>query len=82
MLQAVTGDSLCPNPHYMIVTSGTLGIRYVEDGSEEECRPGQVAYMAPGHTCWAVEDLEMVEISPAPASNYLFGRIAAAGLLS
>lgn len=81
MLQAVTGDSLCPNPHYIVVTKGRLGIRYVEDGSTEECGPDEVAYMPPGHTCWAIEDLEMVEISPAPASNYLFGRMAAAGLL-
>jgi len=81
MLRTVAGEMLCPNPHYIVVTKGKLGIRYVEDGSEEQCAVGQVAYMRPGHTCWAIEDLEMVELCPADGNNFLFGRIAAAGLL-
>ena len=81
MLRAVTGDVLCPNPHFMVVTKGALGIRYTDDGTEEQCSVGQVAYMRPGHTCWAAEDLEMVEFCPADGNNWFFGRIAALGLL-
>ncbi len=81
MLRAVTGDALCPVPHYMIVTKGKLGIRFVDDGSEEQCGVGQVAYMRPGHTCWAIDDLEMVEIAPADGNNFMLSRIASLGLL-
>jgi hypothetical protein len=81
LLHAAFGDVLCPGPHYIVVIKGALRIRYTDDGSEEEVRPGQVAYMRPGHTCWATEDLEMVEISPAESNNYGFARIAASGVL-
>ena len=81
MLRAACGDVLCPVPHYFIVTKGAVGIRFTDDGSEEECRPGQVAYLRPGHTCWAIEDLEMVELAPADGNNFVLARIAATGLL-
>ncbi len=81
MLRAACGDLLCPVPHFFVVTKGAIRIRYTDDQTEEEARPGQVAYLRPGHTCWATEDLEMVEISPADGNNFLLGRIAATGLL-
>ena len=81
LLRAACGDILCPVPHYFVVTSGKLGIRYTDDGSEETVSPGEVAYLRPGHTCWAISDVEMVEISPADGNNYLLARIAATGLL-
>jgi hypothetical protein len=80
LLQAVCGDMLCPGPHYLVITKGAIGIRYIDDGSEEVARAGDAVYMRPGHTCWAIEDLEMVELSPADITNYLWGRIAASGL--
>lgn len=80
LLQAVCGDMLCPAPHYLIITRGAIGIRYTDDGSEETARAGDAVYMRPGHTCWAIEDLEMVELSPADITNYLWARIAASGL--
>ena len=81
MLRAACGDVLCPVPHFFVVTKGAIAIRYTDDGSEERCGVGQVAYLRPGHTIAATEDTEMVEISPADGNNYLFQRIAAAGLL-
>jgi len=81
MLRAACGEVLCPVPHYFVITRGSIGIRYTDDASEETARAGDVAYLRPGHTCWANEDLEMVEISPADGNNYLMGRIAATGLL-
>jgi hypothetical protein len=80
LLKAVCGDMLCPAPHYLVISQGAIGIRYCDDGSEEVARAGEAVYMRPGHTCWAIEDLEMVELSPADVTNYLWGRIAASGL--
>lgn len=82
LLQAACGDVLCPVPHWFIVSKGKVGIRYTDDGSEETASAGEVAYLRPGHTCWAIEDVEMVEIAPADGNNYLLARIAKTGLLS
>lgn len=81
LLRAACGDVLCPVPHYFVVTSGRLGIRYTDDGSEEVANAGDVAYLRPGHTIWAIADVSMVEISPADGNSYLMARIAKTGLL-
>ena len=80
LLRAACGDILCPVPHYFVITRGELGIRYL-DGTEETARVGEVAYTPPGHTVWAIEDTEAVEITPADGNNWLFGRINELGLL-
>lgn len=80
LLKEVCGAMLCPGPHYIVITRGALGIRYTDDGSEEIARAGHAVYMRPGHTCWAIEDVEMVEFSPADITEYLWARIAASGL--
>lgn len=80
ILRAACGDGLCPVPHYFVVEKGSLGIRY-NDGTEETAKAGDVAYLKPGHTIWAIENVAMTEISPAEENNFLFERIAATGLL-
>jgi len=80
LLRAACGDILCPVPHYFVITKGALGIRYL-DGTEETAKSGDVAYTPPGHTVWAIDDVEAVEISPADGNNWLFGRINELGLL-
>ncbi len=80
LLRAACGDVLCPVPHYFVVTRGTLEIEYV-DGGRELVHAGEVAYTPPGHTIRAVDDVEMVEISPADGNQFLMARIAATGLL-
>jgi hypothetical protein len=81
LLRAACGDVLCPVPHYFVVTAGKLGIRYTDDGSEEFAMAGDVVYARPGHTIWSIEDVAMVEISPADGNNYLMKRVIATGLL-
>ena len=80
LLRAACGDILCPVPHYFVIGKGVLGIRYL-DGREEIARAGDVAYTPPGHTVWAIEDVEATEITAAEGNNWLFGRINELGLL-
>jgi hypothetical protein len=80
LLRAVCGEMLCPSPHYLFITKGSIGIRYTADQSEEIAHAGDAVYMPPGHTCWAIEDLEMVELSPGDITDYLWTRIAESGL--
>jgi hypothetical protein len=79
LLEQVCGPMLCPSPHYLYVLKGRIRIRYVADGNEETAGAGDAVYMKPGHTCWAVEDLEMIEFSPGDITDYVWERIAAAG---
>lgn len=81
LLRAACGDVLCPVPHYFVITAGKLGIKYTDNGSEETACAGDVAYLRPGHTIWAIEDTAMVEISPADGNHYLMERITSRGLL-
>ena len=79
LLRAACGDVLCPVPHYFVVTKGAAVITYTDDNSQETVRAGDVAYARPGHTVRALEDSDIVEISPADGNNYLMARIAATG---
>lgn len=81
LLKAAVGETLCTVPHYLVVTKGAVGVRYVDDGREEVARAGDVAYLPPGHTVWAEEDSELIEISPSDETAFLNSRIAGTGLL-
>lgn len=81
LLKAACGDVLCPVAHYFIVVRGRVGIRYTDDGSEEQCGPGEVAYLRPGHTIRAIQGSEVIEISSAEGTAYLNDRLAKTGLL-
>lgn len=80
LLRAAMGDALCTVPHWFIVSKGQFRIRYVDDGSEETARAGDVAYARPGHTVRAEEQSELIEISPADGTAFLMGRVQATGL--
>lgn len=81
LLKAACGDALCPVPHYVFVTNGALHIRYTDDGSEETANTGDAAYLRPGHTVWTKEKTDIIELSPADGNTFIFGRLAATGLL-
>lgn len=55
-------DDRCPSPHWGYVVKGRLDIQYAD--KEETLRAGDVFYLPPGHTGFAVEDTEFLEVSP------------------
>ena len=43
----------CEAPHFQYHVSGTLRIR-MDDGTEVECKPGDVSFLPMGHDAWVV----------------------------
>ena len=43
----------CQAPHFQYHISGTLRVR-MDDGTEFECKPGDVSMIPPGHDAWVV----------------------------
>jgi len=43
----------CEAPHFQFHVSGTLHVR-MDDGSEFECKAGDVSLLPPGHDAWVV----------------------------
>lgn len=54
----------CEVEHTQYFVSGRLRVR-MDDGSEYEFGPGDVAYMPPGHEAWVVgnEPVELIDIT-------------------
>jgi hypothetical protein len=51
----------CEAPHFQYHASGVLKVR-MDDGSEFECRPGDVSLLPSGHDAWVVGDEPVVII--------------------
>jgi quercetin dioxygenase-like cupin family protein len=65
----VVGTRICHQPHVRIHLSGRLRIR-MQDGSEMEFGPGDVAVVPPGHDGWVVGDEPAVWIELTEAVGY------------
>lgn len=61
LLKGLPGDR-CPCPHWGYVIAGRLTVRYADH--EEVVTPGEVYYMAPGHTMAAAAGTVLLEFSP------------------
>jgi len=49
----------CEAPHFQYHIAGTLRVR-MNDGTEIECKPGDVSLIPPGHDAWVVGDEPVV----------------------
>lgn len=78
LFQGLPGD-LCQCPHWGVVTSGSMHLRYA-DGTEEVSRAGDVYFWPGGHTGWTDEGATFVEFSPAaelrPVLEHLASQLA------
>jgi hypothetical protein len=45
----------CQAPHFQYHISGTLRV-HMDDGTEFDCKPGDVSLIPPGHDAWVVGD--------------------------
>ncbi len=52
---SVTGQKLCGVRHTLYIISGRTHVA-MEDGSEMEFGPGDVAFIPPGHDAWVMGD--------------------------
>lgn len=51
----------CEAPHFQYHVSGILRVR-MDDGTEFDCRPGDVSLVPPGHDAWVVGDQPAVVV--------------------
>ena len=58
-VQPVAKTHSCEAPHFQYHVSGTLRVR-MDDGTEFDCRPGDVSTIPPGHDAWVVGDEPVV----------------------
>lgn len=54
-VQPIAQTKSCEAPHFQYHVSGTLMI-LMDDGTELECRPGDVSLLPSGHDAWVVGD--------------------------
>lgn len=54
-VQPIVKTTSCEAPHFQYHLSGVLKVR-MDDGSEFECRPGDVSLLPSGHDAWNVGD--------------------------
>jgi hypothetical protein len=52
-VQPLVKTKSCEAPHFQFHVSGVLQIR-MDDGSEFDCRPGDVSLLLSGHDAWVV----------------------------
>jgi hypothetical protein len=54
-LKPIANTKSCEAPHFQYHVSGTLRI-LTDDGSEFDCKPGDVSLLPSGHDAWVVGD--------------------------
>jgi hypothetical protein len=68
-LRPVVGTDSCESPHFLYVISGRMHVR-MNDGTEGEVGPGDVARIEPGHDAWVVGDETCVAVDFGASPAY------------
>ena len=68
-VKPIVNTDSCQAPHVMYCISGRMRVR-MDDGTEQEIGPGDLAAIAPGHDAWTVGDEACVAVDWGGASNY------------
>nr|EKV4486507.1 cupin domain-containing protein [Citrobacter freundii] len=58
-VQPIAGTKSCEAPHFQYHVSGVLRVK-MDDGSEFDCKPGELSRIPPGHDAWVVGDESVV----------------------
>ncbi|MBL7696717.1 MAG: hypothetical protein JNK79_01100 [Chitinophagaceae bacterium] len=69
-------DNLCQVPHWGLIIKGSLRVRYA-DGNDVLLKAGDLFYMPPGHTGVVLDDLKLLDFSPADEMKELIKHIDA-----
>ena len=54
-VQPIAKTHSCEAPHFQYHVSGIIRVR-MDDGSEFDCKPGDISLLPPGHDAWTVGD--------------------------
>ena len=76
-VQPIVKTSSCEAPHFQYHVSGMLRIR-MDDGTEFDCRPGDVSLLPSGHDAWVIGDEAAVVVDFQGMIDYAAGHRHAA----
>jgi hypothetical protein len=68
-VQPIVKTKSCEAPHFQYHVSGVLKVR-MDDGTEFECRPGDVSLLPSGHDAWVVGDEPVVIVDFQGMADY------------
>ncbi len=68
-IQPIVKTESCEAAHFQYHVSGVIRVR-MEDGTEFDCRPGDVSLIASGHDAWVVGDEPVVVVDFQGMSTY------------
>ncbi len=71
-VQPIAQTKSCEAPHFQYHVAGVLMIR-MDDGTELECRPGDVSLLPSGHDAWVVGDEPAVVVDFQGMLDYARG---------
>ena len=71
-VQPIAKTASCEAPHFQYHVSGVLRIR-MDDGSEFDCRPGDVSLLPSGHDAWVIGDEAAVVVDFQGMIDYATG---------
>jgi mannose-6-phosphate isomerase-like protein (cupin superfamily) len=67
------GTESCKSAHFQYQVAGVLKVR-MDDGTEFECRPGDVVQIPPGHDAWVVGNEAVVVVDFQGMADYAKSR--------
>jgi hypothetical protein len=68
-VKPIANTNSCQLPHTQYVISGRLRVR-MDDGTEQECGPGEALYVPPGHDAWVVGNEPFVAVDFTGMKEY------------
>lgn len=71
-VKPLAGTAWCEAPHFHYQVSGRLQVQ-LQDGTEFELGPGNVAFLPSGHDAWVVGDEPVVLVDWYGAGDYAKG---------
>ena len=74
-VQPIAGTRSCEAPHFQYHVSGVLKV-VMDDGTELECRPGDISLLPSGHDAWVVGDEAAVVVDFQGMVDYAVGHAA------
>lgn len=60
-VQPIAKTKSCQAPHFQYHIAGILRVR-MDDGTELDCKPGDVSLLPPGHDAWVVGEEAVVVV--------------------
>ena len=68
-VKPIANTNSCQLPHTQYVISGRLRVR-MDDGTEQECGPGEALYVPPGHDAWVIGNEPFVAVDFTGMKEY------------